>query len=159
MPYGQIRISPRKWNIITQGSPKQGLKVRLVLIKKEKITFHLLHFTFPSDQRVKIKESEKTNKYFDLARELKQLWNMKVLWELYPSYNNWLFSPLLEQRFRRQKGRSLSVLYEQYETSYLFYVTLSFLCNIICYLISVFAFSLVTLSGATIEGDSDTNCN
>ena len=41
------------------------------------------------------------------------------------------------------------MLSEQYETSYLFYVTLSFLCNIICYLISVFAFSLVTLSGAT----------
>ena len=33
--------------------------------------------------------------------------------------------------------------------SYLFYVTLSFLCNIICYLISVFVFSLVTLSVAT----------
>ena len=45
--------------------------------------------------------------------------------------------------------RSISVLSEQYETSYLFYVTVSFLCNIICYLISVFAFSLVTLSGAT----------
>ena len=44
--------------------------------------------------------------------------------------------------------RSISVLSEQYETSYLFYVTLSFLCNIICYLISVFVFSLVTLSGA-----------
>ena len=58
-----------------------------------------------------------------------------------------LFSPLLVQKFRCQKGRSLSVLYEQYKTSYLFYVTLSFLCNIICYLISVFAFSLVTLSG------------
>ena len=41
------------------------------------------------------------------------------------------------------------MLSEQYETSFLFYVTLSFLCNIICYLISVFVFSLVTLSGAT----------
>ena len=41
------------------------------------------------------------------------------------------------------------LLYEQYETSYLFYITLSFLCNIICYLISVFVFSLVTLSEAT----------
>ena len=44
---------------------------------------------------------------------------------------------------------SISVLFEQYETSYLFYVILFFLCNIICYLISVFALSLVTLSGAT----------
>ena len=45
--------------------------------------------------------------------------------------------------------RSLSVLSELYETSYLFYVTLSFLCNIICFLISVLVFSLVTLFGAT----------
>ena len=45
--------------------------------------------------------------------------------------------------------RSISVLFEQYEISYLFYVTLSFLCNIICYLISVFVFSLVTVFGAT----------
>ena len=74
---------------------------------------------------------------------------MKLLWEPYPSYYNGLFSPLLVQRFHNQKGRSLSVLYKQYKTSYLFYVTLSFLSNIICYLISVFAFSLVTLSGVT----------
>ena len=47
------------------------------------------------------------------------------------------------------EGRSISVLSEQYETSYIFYVTLYFLCNIICYLISVFVFSLVTYSGAT----------
>ena len=46
-------------------------------------------------------------------------------------------------------SRSISVLSDQYETSYLFYANLSFLCNIICYLISVFAFSLVTFSGAT----------
>ena len=75
-----------------------------------------------------------------------KMWDIFLLWEPYPSYYNGLFSPLLVQS---QKSRSLSVLYEQYETSYLFYVTLSFLCNIICYLISVFAFSLVTLSGAT----------
>ena len=47
------------------------------------------------------------------------------------------------------KRQSNIVLSERYETSYLFYATLSFWCNIICYLISVFAFSLVTLSGAT----------
>ena len=72
-----------------------------------------------------------------------------MLWEPYPSHYNGLFSPLLVQRFCCQKGRSISVLSEQYKTSYLFYVTLSFLCNIICYLIFVFAFSLVTLSRAT----------
>ena len=30
------------------------------------------------DQRVKLKESGKRDKYVDLARELKKLWNMKV---------------------------------------------------------------------------------
>ena len=55
-------------------------------------------------------------------------------------------------------GRSISVFSEQYETSYLFYVTLSFLCNIICYLISLFAFSLVTLSGATTIIDACSGC-
>ena len=50
--------------------------------------------------------------------------------------------------------KSISVLSEQYEICYLFYVTLSFLCNIICYLISVFVFSLVTLSGATTKTDT-----
>ena len=72
-----------------------------------------------------------------------------VLWEPYPSYRNGLFSPLLELEISLPRGRLISVLSKQYKTSYLFYVTLSFLCNIICELISVFAFSLVTLSGAT----------
>ena len=72
-----------------------------------------------------------------------------VLWEPYPSSHNGLFSPLLVQEISLPEGRSISVLSEQYETSYLFYVTLSFLCNIICYLISVFVFLLLTLSGAT----------
>ena len=76
--------------------------------------------------------------------------NILVLWEPYPSHHNGFFTPLLELRdFRCQRGRAISVSSEQYETSYICYVTLSFLCNIICYLISVFAFSLVTLSGAT----------
>ena len=30
------------------------------------------------DHRINLKESEKKNKYLDLARELKKLWNMKV---------------------------------------------------------------------------------
>ena len=83
---------------------------------------------------------DETGLFIEIAKSL--------LWKPYPSYYNGLFWPLLVQRFRCQKGRSLSVLYEQYET-YFFFVTLSFLCNIICYLISVFVFSLVTLSGVT----------
>ena len=32
----------------------------------------------PADHRIKLKKSEKKDKYLDLARELKKLWNMKV---------------------------------------------------------------------------------
>ena len=37
-----------------------------------------MDFAVPVDHRVKLKESEKKNKYLDLAWELKKLWNMKV---------------------------------------------------------------------------------
>ena len=32
----------------------------------------------PADHRIKLKESEKKDKYLDLARELKKLWNMNA---------------------------------------------------------------------------------
>ena len=32
----------------------------------------------PADHRIKLKECEKKDKYLDLYRELKKLWNMKV---------------------------------------------------------------------------------
>ena len=35
-------------------------------------------FAVPADHRIKPKESEKKDKYLDLAWELKKLWNMKV---------------------------------------------------------------------------------
>ena len=38
-----------------------------------------MDFVVPVDHRVKLKESEKKDKYLDLARELKKLWNMKVV--------------------------------------------------------------------------------
>ena len=36
------------------------------------------NFAVPADHRIKLKECEKRDKYLDLARELKKLWNMKV---------------------------------------------------------------------------------
>ena len=35
-------------------------------------------FVVPTDHRINLKESEKKDKYIDLARELKKLWYMKV---------------------------------------------------------------------------------
>ena len=37
-----------------------------------------MDFDVSADHRIKLKESEKKDKYFDFARELKKLWNMKV---------------------------------------------------------------------------------
>ena len=37
-----------------------------------------MDFAVQVDHRVKLKESEKMDKYLDLARKLKNLWNMKV---------------------------------------------------------------------------------
>ena len=37
-----------------------------------------MNFAVPADHRVKLKESEKNDKYLDLAREMEKLWDMKV---------------------------------------------------------------------------------
>ena len=42
-------------------------------------TCEILDFAVPTDHRIKLKESEKKDKYHDLAREFKKLWNMKVI--------------------------------------------------------------------------------
>ena len=38
----------------------------------------MVDFAVPTDHRIKLKECEKRDKYLDLARELKKLWNTKV---------------------------------------------------------------------------------
>ena len=50
---------------------------RTIVDKKDR-TCRTVDFAFPMDHRVKLKESKKSDKYLDLARELKKLWNMKV---------------------------------------------------------------------------------
>ena len=41
-------------------------------------TFKIVDFAVPDDHRIKLKESEKKDKYIDLSRELKKLWNVKM---------------------------------------------------------------------------------
>ena len=50
----------------------------LIVINKKKRTCTIVDFVLPADNRIKLKESEKNDKYLDPARELKKLWNMKV---------------------------------------------------------------------------------
>ena len=39
---------------------------------------NIVHFAVLADLRIKLKECEKRDKYLDLARGLKKLWNMKL---------------------------------------------------------------------------------
>ena len=48
----------------------------LIIINKKKK--RICKIVDPTDHRINMKESEKKDKYIDLARELKKLWNMKV---------------------------------------------------------------------------------
>ena len=45
--------------------------------KKEKRTCKIVDFALPADW-IKLKESEKKDKYLDLVKEFKKVWNMKV---------------------------------------------------------------------------------
>ena len=47
----------------------------LIIINKKKRIWKIVDFAVPADHRMKLKESEKKDKYLDLAREL---WNMMV---------------------------------------------------------------------------------
>ena len=49
----------------------------LIIINKKRIC-KIVDFAVPADPRINLKECEKKDKYLDLTRELKKLWNMKV---------------------------------------------------------------------------------
>ena len=50
----------------------------LIIINKKKRIFKIVDYAVAADHRISLKECEKKDKYPDLARELKNLWNMKV---------------------------------------------------------------------------------
>ena len=50
----------------------------LIIINKKTRICKIADFAVPADHRINLKESDKKDKYLDLARELKKLWNMKV---------------------------------------------------------------------------------
>ena len=57
--------------------PSRGPEL-IIINKKKKEILKNVDFAVPADRRINLKESEKKDKYLDLARELKKLWNMKV---------------------------------------------------------------------------------
>ena len=51
-----------------------------MLTNKKKRTCQLVGFAIPVDHKVKIKETEKLDKYLDLARELKNVVDFGLVW-------------------------------------------------------------------------------
>ena len=51
----------------------------LIITNKKKKICKIVDFAVPVDHRINLKECTKKDKYLDLARELKKLWNMKVM--------------------------------------------------------------------------------
>ena len=64
----------------TNGSPNPGQETRLNNNQQQqkKITCKIVDFAVLADHRIKQKECKKKDRYLDLARELKKLWNMQV---------------------------------------------------------------------------------
>ena len=84
MVYVQTSICPGKWDAQTplgfwniNRSPNLGQTTRPSNNQQEKENW-TVDFAVPADHRIKLKESEKRDKYLNLARKLKKLWNMKV---------------------------------------------------------------------------------
>ena len=63
----------------THGSPNLGQKTRPYNNQQQKKRICIIvDFAVPADHRIKLKECEKKDKYHDLTREFKRLWNMSV---------------------------------------------------------------------------------
>ena len=69
----QVIINKKhKWKPKLKNQTKQKNK------KNSQWTCWLVDFAVPTDHKVKVREDEKRGRYLDLARELKDLWNVKV---------------------------------------------------------------------------------
>ena len=62
----------------THGSPNLSQETRPFNNQQKKRNCKIVDFALPADHRTKLKECEKKDKYFDIARELKKVWNMQV---------------------------------------------------------------------------------
>ena len=66
----------------------------------------MVDFAVPADHRIKLKESEKRDKYLNLARELKKLWSMKgtiipILFGAFGTVTKGLLKGLVDMEIRR----------------------------------------------------------
>ena len=68
----------RRTKFFANGSPNLGQTTRPNESQRKKRTYRMVDFAIPADHRVKLKENEKRDKYLDLARERKNLLNIRV---------------------------------------------------------------------------------
>ena len=68
----------KSYGTLKYRSPNLDQKTRPNNNQQKEETCKNVDFAVPADHRIKPKEYEKKNRYLDLARELKKLWNMKV---------------------------------------------------------------------------------
>ena len=54
-------------------------RLNLEIVIKKQTTERIVDFAVSTDHRAKLKEGEKSDKYLDLAIELKKLWKMKEI--------------------------------------------------------------------------------
>ena len=73
MVYAQLRTFPGKWESEMQKDHLiSARRLDLVIIYKKKRTSRIVDFAVPADDRVKLIENEKKDKYDELVRELKK---------------------------------------------------------------------------------------
>ena len=66
------------FNIQTDNQVPARIPELIIISNKKRRIFKIVDFAVPADHRINLKECERKDKYLDLARELKKLWNMKV---------------------------------------------------------------------------------
>ena len=70
------------------GPPNLGQESKPYNNQQKKENLENCRLCCPANHRIKLKECEKKDKYLDLAKELKKMWNMKVTWQLSGDYPN-----------------------------------------------------------------------
>ena len=67
------------WDFDIQTNPLiSARRPDLIIVNKNKRICKIVNFAVPADHRIKLKECKKKDKYLNLTRKLKKLWNMKV---------------------------------------------------------------------------------
>ena len=71
--YNPVSVLENDTHKLQWDYPISARRPDLIKINKKERTGKIVDFTVLADHRIKLKQSEKKDKYFDLARELKKL--------------------------------------------------------------------------------------